>query len=246
MHRPGMSYRPPPREPPVTADAFSWYGSIWAFSFFTGIGLPPVPEEAGILYAAGVHAIHPEAWWPLCWAACGVGIVAADCVLYGVGYRWGPTLFEYRWVQKVLSAERRQRLEGRFHSHGLKLLVLARFLPPLRTGVFLIAGAARYSFAKFVLADVVYAVVGVGVLFFGGTWVLALIHQYGPKLLWFALVPLAGYGLYRYWRYLQRREAGPASPVVQGPAGDGPEGERSIDPAAAPAAMKEAQTALKD
>lgn len=139
--------------------------------------------------------------------------MAADCVLYGVGRWWGPRLFEYRWVQKFLKAERRQRLEGRFHEHGMKLLVMARFLPPLRTGVFLIAGAARYSFAKFVLADLVYAVVGVGVLFFGGTWVLGLVHRIGYQAIWFAVVPLVGYGLYRYWRYLQRREVGPVAPV---------------------------------
>ena len=28
-----------------------------------GIGLPPIPEEAGILYAAGLIA-HGQVWWP--------------------------------------------------------------------------------------------------------------------------------------------------------------------------------------
>ena len=89
-------------------------------------------------------------------------------MLYGVGWRWGPKLFEYRWVQKVLSNERRERIEGHFSQHGMKLLILARFLPPLRTGVFLIAGATRFSFIKFVIADLIYAVVGVGAFFFAG------------------------------------------------------------------------------
>lgn len=232
----------------MTTTAFYWYGSIFLALFLTGIGLPPVPEEAGILYAAGVHALHPETWWPLAWAACGLGIMAADCVLYGVGRKWGARLFEYRWVQRVLSTERRQRLEGRFHQHGIKLLVMARFLPPLRTGIFLIAGAARYSFLKFVLADLVYAVFGVGALFFGGSLVLDLVHRYGPKLAWFAVVPVVGYGLYRYYRYLQKREAGPVAPVsvAQSAAGDMPEGERATNPAGAAAAMAEAKAALQD
>lgn len=232
----------------MTATAFYWYGSIFLWLFFTGIGIPPVPEEAGILYAAGVHALHPETWWPLAWAACGLGIMAADCVLYGVGRKWGLRLFEFRWVQRILSTERRQRLEGRFHSHGMKLLVMARFLPPLRTGVFLIAGAARYSFVKFVIADAVYAVVGVGVLFFGGSFVVDAIHRYGPKVAWFAVIPLAGYGLYRYYRYLKKREAGPTAPlsVAQDPAGSVPAGEPATNPEAAEAAMKEAAAALQD
>ena len=139
----------------MTTESLGWYGSIFLWLFTTGIGLPPVPEEAGILYAASVHALHPEVLWPFAWAACGLGILCADCVLYGVGRWWGPKLFEYRWVQKILSTRRRERLERRVHEHGIKLLVLARFLPPIRTGVFLISGASRYSFVKFILADLV-------------------------------------------------------------------------------------------
>src|SRR5690242_19120473 len=113
--------------PPMSLDALWWYGSIFCWLFFTGIGIPPCPEEAGILYAAGLEALHPEVRWYFAWLFCGLGILSADCVLYGVGRRFGPRLFEYRWVQKVLSPERRQRIEKRFHAHGLKLLILARF-----------------------------------------------------------------------------------------------------------------------
>ena len=73
----------------MTLNALSWYASIFGWLFFTGIGIPPCPEEAGILYAASVHALHPEVWWLLAWGVCGLGIVCADCVLYGVGRRWG-------------------------------------------------------------------------------------------------------------------------------------------------------------
>ncbi|HEY1189066.1 MAG TPA: DedA family protein [Gemmata sp.] len=229
-------------------DALYWYASIFIWLFLTGIGLPPAPEEAGILYAASVNALHSEVWWPLAWAACGLGIIAADCVLYGLGLRWGRKLFEYRWVQKVLSTEKRQRLEGRFAEHGMKLLLLARFLPPLRTGVFLIAGATRYSFVKFLIADVIYAVVGVGVLFFFGSGLLALVHRYESTALFIAALGVLGYGLYLYYRLLRRRELrnGPQAPVsiLQGPEGSVPEGEAAKNLVAAPAAQKEAKTAL--
>src|SRR4051794_29400592 len=111
------------QEPPVTTEEVSWYASIFLWLFFTGIGVPPCPEEAGILYAAGLHALHPQVvQWPVAWLMTGLGIVSADMVLYGVGRRWGPRLFVHRWVQRVMSAERRQRIEGKFHEHGLKLL----------------------------------------------------------------------------------------------------------------------------
>ncbi|MBN9117575.1 MAG: DedA family protein [Planctomycetes bacterium] len=232
----------------MTINALYWYVSIFGWLFLTGVGLPPCPEEAGILFAASVDTLHPEVWWPFAWAACGLGIVTADCVLYGVGRRWGPKLFEYRWVQKFLSTQRRQRIEGYFTQHGMKLLVLARFLPPLRTGVFLIAGATRYSFVKFLIADFTYAVVGVGALFFFGTAVLALVHRFESTAVFLAAILVMCYGLFMYYKLLRRRDwtggTRPPVSVVQGPQGSVPEGEPAKNPTAAPAAKKEAQIAL--
>jgi membrane protein DedA with SNARE-associated domain len=235
----------------MTVEALRWYGSIFLWLFFTGIGIPPCPEEAGILYAASLHSLHPDVvGWELAWLMTGLGILCADSALYGLGRWWGPRLFEYRWVQRVLKPERRQRIEGRFHQHGIKLLLLARFLPPLRTGVFLIAGASRFSFFKFLIADAIYCVVGVGIFFFGGTWLVELIKRTGHVAFYVAAVPLVIYGLYRYFRYLKARELrqAPEPPVtvLQGAAGGVPEGEPSRNPAGAPAAEREAKAMLKE
>ena len=233
----------------MSPSALYWYLSIFAWLFFTGIGIPPVPEEAGILYAASVNELHPEVWWGIAWAACGLGIVCADSVLYWVGRWWGPKLFEYKWVQKFLSEERRLRLEGRFERHGIKMLILARFLPPLRTGVFLIAGATRYSFLKFLLADLIYAVVGVGAFFFFGAAIVKFIKQFESLAVAIVAAGLLLYGLYMYYRLLRRRELGvnfqmPVS-VLQGPAGHSKDGKPATNPDAAPAAEKEAKIALE-
>jgi membrane protein DedA with SNARE-associated domain len=241
----------PEPEQIVTTEALGWYLSIFLWLFCTGIGIPPCPEEAGILYAAGLHALHPEVVrWPLAWLMTGLGIVAADLVLYGVGRRWGPQLFEYRWVQRLMNAERRQRVEGHFHRHGIKLLLLARFLPPLRTGVFLIAGAARYSFVKFLLADLLYAVFGVGLFFVGGTWLIDLVRRSGHAAVYVLAVPAVGYGLYRYYRYLRQREQRlvPEAPlsVLQLPAGSVPAGEPAKRPEAAEGALRQAERLLPD
>jgi membrane protein DedA with SNARE-associated domain len=168
-------------------------------------------------------------------------------VLYGIGRRWGPALFEFRWVQRVMSAERRQRVEKGFHAHGIKLLLLARFLPPLRTGVFLIAGASRYPFAKFLLADGLYAVFGVGLFFFGGTWLIEFIKRSGHVAIYVAAVPVLGYALYRYYRYLKNREGKMApTSVVEVPSGVVPGDEPATNPAGAEAARREAKEALRD
>lgn len=231
----------------MDTDTLLLYGSIYGWMLFTGIGLPPVPEEAGIIYAAGLST-HTQVWWPLAWLCTSLGILSADLVLYGVGRKWGLKLFELKWVQRFLKKERRQRLEGRFHHHGFKLLVLARFLPPLRTGVFLIAGASKYSLFKFILADVIYGIVGVGLFFLFGTFMVGLLeklhHHLKNPVVYIVGVPLILLGLFLYFRYQHSREkaAAPQAPVsiVEGAEGTAAPGESTVKPEGAPAAAAEA------
>jgi membrane protein DedA with SNARE-associated domain len=223
------------------------YGSIYGWMLLTGIGLPPVPEEAGILYAAGLST-HGQVWWPIAWLCTSLGILSADLVLYGVGRQWGTKLFELKWVQRFLKKERRERLESRFHQHGFKLLVLARFLPPLRTGVFLIAGASRYSILKFIIADVIYGIVGVGLFFLFGSFMIGLLerlHDYlRNPIVYIVGVPIILGLLYGYYRYQRVREmrVAPQAPVsiAAGAKGVVPPGESAVKPEGAPAAMAEA------
>ncbi|HEX4612050.1 MAG TPA: hypothetical protein VH092_27890, partial [Urbifossiella sp.] len=109
----------------------------------------------------------------------------------------------------------------------------------MRTGVFLISGAAQYPFTKFVIADLIYCVVGVGVCFFGGSWLIELLKHVGYTAVWFVAVPAAIYGLYRYYHYLKRREIGPAS-VVEAAT------PVAINPAGAVPALRAATTMLKE
>lgn len=192
-----------------------WYAAFCGWLFFTGIGIPPLPEELTIVWAGITSAAHYEVvyWW-LAWPACIVGIVAADMVLYGAGRYWGKWLFEYRWVKRFLPPERRQHIEDGFHRHGVKILLTGRLLPGLRTGVFMTAGAIRYPFIRFLIADAIYAIPGVAFIFFGAYFLTdrfeALIrdvHAVQNWLLVAALVAGAGYGLYRYIRFTRARAA---------------------------------------
>lgn len=199
----------------MTLDALWWYLSIFLWLFLTGLGVPPCPEEAGILYAAGLTSLHPEVHWWGAWPATMAGIVCADMALYGIGRRWGDSIFRLAWVRRVVPDERRQRIETRFHGHGMKILLTARFLPPLRTGVFIIAGAIRYPFARFLAADATYAVVGVGIFFFGSAGLIEALRWAGHWAVYAVAAAAIAFGLYEYYRYLKKRELkGAAAPPV--------------------------------
>src|SRR5262249_12684433 len=62
------------------------------------------------------------------------------------------------------------RIEGQFHRHGVWLLLAARLLPGFRTAVFLTAGITRLPWQRFLVADGLYALPGVSLLFFLSYW----------------------------------------------------------------------------
>ncbi len=188
----------------MSLEAAGWYASIFLWLYFTGIGLPPFPEEGGIGYAAWLSAVHPDVHWWGAWPAAGLGILCADMTLYGIGRLCGSRLFEYRWVQRLVKPERRQRFEHLFHSHGIKILLTARLLPPLRTGIFVVAGAVSFSFVRFLIADGIYAIFGVGLFFFCGAGLVSLIHTYANHWGVYAVAAVAlAYLTYRYFRRLR-------------------------------------------
>lgn len=192
--------------------------------FFTGIGLPPLPEELPII-AAGITASHADLEWYLAWPACILGVLLADLALYGMGRLGGPKLMQSSWARALVSPERFCRLSDGFHRHGLGLLLTGRLLPGLRTGVFLSAGAVQYPFWRFILADALYALPGVALVFFGSYFLAETFSHWFEEVdrvrHWIVLVVLGGGTMYaafklvRCWR--RRRESSPeeAGPVGQ-------------------------------
>lgn len=149
--------------------------------------LPRCPEVIALLAAS------PDAAWPsnLPWAAmqacseltdppssairlrwwimlpiCILGVVISDGLLYGMGRYFGTRLIELPIVARLLPAEKRRRIEENFHKYGVLVLLFARFLPTIRAPIFVTAGIMRLSFVRFLLADGLYAIPGVSLLFF--------------------------------------------------------------------------------
>jgi membrane protein DedA with SNARE-associated domain len=181
---------------------------------FTGIGIPPVPEELAILYPVGLTAEHAEVRWWLAWLLTVGGILTADIVLYEVGRLGGRRLLGYRWMQRLLPPAREQSIERSFFRHGGWIILTARLLPPLRTSVFMTAGLIKYPFSRYLLADCVCAVLVVSLVFlgWGSLWeVLRTLFQefHRPEywLLALLVVVVSGYLLYRYIRFVRQRTA---------------------------------------
>jgi membrane protein DedA with SNARE-associated domain len=142
------------------------YLGIFLLLLAAGFGLP-IPEELPVL-TAGVlvgHEDTPLRWWIML-PVCIAGVVIGDGVLYGAGRLFGKRIVNNSWFQrKILSKEKRLHIEKNFHERGIWVLLGARLLPGIRSPVFLMAGVLRVPFGRFLLADGLYAIPGVNLLF---------------------------------------------------------------------------------
>ncbi len=152
------------------------WNDIWQYVLVFGglvssaLGVP-IPEELPIIGAGilvGKEWDDPDTWlvWWAMLPVCIAGVVACDSILYVIGRKWGTRLLQKKWVQKrVLPPEKREKIEKNFHEYGIAILLVARVLPGIRSPIFIMAGVMRLPFRKFLLADGLYAIPGVNLLF---------------------------------------------------------------------------------
>jgi membrane-associated protein len=114
----------------------------------------------GLLIADGRYVHLPL------WLACvliSIAAVAGDQVGYLVGTRVGPRIFR-RPDSRLFKRENLVRAEEFFRRHGGRSIVLARFVPVVRTFTPIVAGASRMPYRAFVWFNVLGGVLwGCGV-----------------------------------------------------------------------------------
>lgn len=153
----------------IAWDVVLQYVGIVGMLLASCIGVP-IPEElpiatAGIMVGRVWDNPNGMHWWIML-PLCIVAVVVCDCMLYFIGRRWGTRLMKRQWIQKrILPPERQAKIEKNFHDYGIGILLIARLLPGIRAPVFITAGMMRLPFRKFVLADGLYAIPGVNLLF---------------------------------------------------------------------------------
>jgi membrane-associated protein len=152
------------------------YGILFAIVFAeTGLVVTPFLPGDSLLFAAGALAGSGSLNPVLTGVLLIVAAIAGDAVNYSVGRAAGTRIIERarvdprwgRWVKPQYV----DRAHEFFERQGGKAIVLARFVPIVRTFVPFVAGVAEMSYAAFALYNVTGAVawvvlcVGAGYLF---------------------------------------------------------------------------------
>jgi membrane-associated protein len=160
-----------------------------------------------LLFAAGVilaeHDAVESAWW-LSLVALGVAIVA-NHVGYLIGHKVG-TRFVARRGGKILNRQNLDRARDFLNRRGLFAIILARWLPWVRTLAPLIAGAASMDRRRFLLATSIGAVLWVPTLVLVGYYGSGLLDDVPwlqDLVLWGMVVCVTAGTVWGLWKYRQ-------------------------------------------
>jgi membrane-associated protein len=150
-------------------DSLSPYGEIvlWLIVFAeTGLLIGFFLPGDSLLFTAGILASQGKLDIALVVVGCFVAAVIGDQVGYTIGQRLGPRLFR-KPDSRIFKQEYVERTKGFFEKHGPKTIVLARFVPIVRTFAPTLAGVGempRSTFLKYNLVGAFLWAVGVTML----------------------------------------------------------------------------------
>jgi membrane-associated protein len=148
------------------------YAVIFAIIFAeTGLVVTPFLPGDSLLFAAGALSATNAAFFriEILVPVLLVAAVAGDAVNYAVGARVAHTFLapqpaaERTWLRRLVKPEHVLQAHEFFVRHGGKAVVLARFVPIVRTFLPFVAGGADMPYRTFALYNVTGAVAWVGI-----------------------------------------------------------------------------------
>jgi membrane-associated protein len=132
----------------------------------TGLVITPFLPGDSLLFAAGTFAALGDLDVRLMILLLVVAAIVGDTVNYWVGAAIGPRAFQGN--HRFLKKEHLDRTHAFYEKHGGKTIILARFVPIIRTFAPFVAGVGAMSYGRFLTYNVVGAVLWVGLLVLAG------------------------------------------------------------------------------
>jgi membrane-associated protein len=118
---------------------------------------------AGLFTTRAIPGTHTKLLLIAVCAVCALAAVSGDQVGYLIGREAGPPLFRRR-DSRIFKQKYVERSQAFFEAHGAKTIVLARFVPIVRTFAPVIAGVGRMRYSTFVRFNVIGGVLwGAGI-----------------------------------------------------------------------------------
>jgi len=162
-----------------------------------------------LLFIAGAACATGQMSYPLLLALLIVAAVTGNTLNYWIGEAIGQRVFthDYRWINK----DALRRTHDFFEKHGGKTIILARFVPVVRTFAPFVAGVSDMTHTRFQIYNITGAALWVASLVTGGYFFgnIPVVREHLTAIVLVgvgaAVVPLALGGLYKVGRRVMSR-----------------------------------------
>jgi membrane-associated protein len=184
----------------------------------TGLVVTPFLPGDSLLFALG--AVAASAGSPLSVTLLLLLLIVAavlgDAVNYAIGYRLGPKVFKYEnsWL---LNKKHLLRAQAFYEKYGSKTIILARFVPIVRTFAPFVAGIGKMNYSRFGFYNVMGGIGWVTLCLFSGyffgniAWVKDHFEAVLVIIVLLSVLPMA-FELVQEWR-----RQGASRPVASQP-----------------------------
>lgn len=134
----------------------------------TGLVVMPFLPGDSLLFAAGALSGLPNSGFNVFFLAAllTLGSILGDNINYYIGRKFGYRLEGTRWVKPEYIA----KTQNFFKDHGGKSIVLARFMPIIRTYAPFIAGVGKMNYGQFLFYSVIGGITWINLFLMLGYW----------------------------------------------------------------------------
>jgi membrane-associated protein len=184
---------------------------VWAYVIIflvifceTGLVVTPILPGDSLLFALGALAAQGALNIEILLISLCIAAITGDTVNYTVGHYIGPKVFHYEG-SRFFKKEYLLRTHQFYEKHGGKTIIIAQFMPIIRTFAPFVAGVGAMTYSKFILFNVTGCITWVclfllGGYFFGG--IPAVKSNFTLVIMAIIVISVLP-GVFEYWR--QRR-----------------------------------------
>lgn len=159
------------------------YAAVFFVLVICGFGVP-IPEDLTLVTGgviSGMGYTNPH----MMFAVGMLGVLVGDGVMFAAGRIWGQKILRFKPIARIMTPKRYAQVQEKFDKYGNWVLFVARFLPGLRTAVFVTAGISRkVSYLRFIIMDGLAALISVPIWIYLGEygahnidWLMAKMHS---------------------------------------------------------------------